>query len=119
MSFFLSKEYVAQISMSNLDKIEQTSKTPGHGIEPLWTRVRPSWVNQLSQVTVTKVVAAATARWVVFLGDVAGGEMTNAKEVTGPLYVALLLRGKCGQSRRPEALLDTLSPCTLPQIAII
>lgn len=95
----------------HLDKIEQTSETPGHRIEPLWPRVRPSWVNQLSQVTVSEVAAATTAWWVVLLGDVAGGEMTDAEEVAGPLDVALLLGGKCGQSRCPKALLDTLPSC--------
>lgn len=34
--------------------------------------------------------------------------MTDAKKVAGPLDVALLLGGKCGQARCAEALLDTL-----------
>lgn len=34
--------------------------------------------------------------------------MPDAKKVAGPLNVALLLGGKCGQARCAEALLDTL-----------
>ncbi len=41
--------------------------------------------------------------------------MTNAEEVTGPLDVALLLGGKCGQARRPVALLGTLPSCRYKQ----
>lgn len=81
--------------MSHLNKIEQTSETPRHGVEPLRPGVRPPWVDQLSQVAVSEVVAAAaTAYWVGLLGDVAGGEVADAKEVTSTLHVALLLGGK-------------------------
>lgn len=104
--------YHSLYTFSHLDEIEQTSETPRHRVEPLRPGIRPSWVNKLSQVTVGEVAAATTTWWVVLLGDVAGGEMTNAEEVTGPLDVALLLGGKCGQARRPEALLDTLPSCT-------
>lgn len=99
-------------TFSHLDKIEQTSETPRHRVQPLWPRVRPSGVYQLSQVAVSEVAAATTTWWVVLLGDVACGEMTDAKEVTGPLDVALLLGGKRGQPRCPKALLDTLPSCT-------
>lgn len=98
--------------MFHLDKIKQTSEAPRHRVEPLRPGVWPAGVNQLSQVSVGEVAAATTAHWVVLLGDVAGGEVTNAKEVTGALDVALLLGGECGQARCSQTLLATLSPWT-------
>lgn len=104
----------ATFTTSHLDKIEQTSETPRHRIEPFRPRVGPLGVNQLSQVTVSEVVTGTTTCGVVLLGDVAGGVVANAKEITCPFDVALLLGRKCGQARVPEALLDTLPSCKVP-----
>lgn len=50
----------ASFTVGHLDKIEQTSETPRHRVEPLRPGVRPLGVNQLSQVTVGEVAAATT-----------------------------------------------------------
>lgn len=92
---------------THLDKVQHPSETPGHRVEPFWPRVRPSRINQLSQVTVGEVAVATAAWWVVFLGDVAGGEMANAQEVTGPFDVTFFLGSKGRQSGRPQSLLRT------------
>ena len=95
----------------HLDKVEQASEPPGHGVEPLGAGVRPAGVHQLSQVPVGEEAGPPPARWVVLLGDVTGGEVTDAQEVTSTLNVALLLGGEAGQTRCSQALLGALPSC--------
>lgn len=84
--------------LRHLHKVEETPEPPGHRIEPLGTGVRPAGVHQLSQVAVREVAAAAANGWIVLLGDVAGGVVADAQEVTGSFDVALLLGRKGGQA---------------------
>lgn len=109
--FEITAVQAAPFTVIYLDKIEQTPETPGHRVEPLWAGIRPSGVDQLGQVTVREVAAATANSRVVLLGDVAGGEVANTKEVAGTLDVALLLGREVRQARCSEALLYTLPSC--------
>ena len=90
-----------------LHKVQQASEAPGNRVEPLWSRIRPLRVNQLSQVAVWEV-AVSEAWWVILHGDVASGEMSEAQKVTGSLDVTLLLRREDGQPWGSQALLAAL-----------
>lgn len=90
-----------------LHKVQQASEAPGNRVEPLWSRIRPLRVNQLSQVAIWEV-AVSEAWWVILHGDVASGEMSEAQKVAGSLDVTLLLRWEDGQPWSSQALLATL-----------
>lgn len=78
-----------------LDKFQQAPEAPGDRIEPFRARIRPLWIDQLGEVAVHKV-AVSHAWWVILLGDVAGGKMAKAQEITGSLDVTFLLRWEDG-----------------------
>lgn len=80
-----------QFTVCHLDKIKQAPEPPGHRVEPLGAGIRPPGVDQLGQIPIGEEAAAAANSGVVLLGDVAGGEVADTEEVTGPLDVALLL----------------------------
>lgn len=118
MGFMIEKRFVMRkwwetngfvTAVVHLYKVQQTAKAPRNRVQPLRTRIGPTWVDQLRYIPIWEIGAATVGREGL-LGDVAGREVSHAKKVTGAFDVTLLLRGKGGKARRSQALLCAFPP---------